>query len=376
MAIPYDENLKIEYLSRVFDRTRISNCYKYFWFIAILGKITPDKTSFTYDELITEMIADAWYMVAEYHLRLGPNNTTDNLEEAVKYVFSELNQERIPSTEKREILVEYLTHLTDRKYLGYKDILTYNVPYCLQSPFYDTSSDRLLKNPSKNVIDRINMQDRLMYYFGAFKRLQTIITINSEWVGYLCKNREILIDWARYNLIGYLQDRNPSVPGIADKILPPYKRKLEKAKEYWKAVVSADSSLEDIYGGNQLNDIAISIDHFVPWQYVAHDELWNLNPTTKSINSSKSNNLPDWDTYFESLCELEYKAHELSFTNKKVMAAFNKCADYHVNNDEIRRALYSEHLDRTVFYTRLENVIKPVYDSAKNCGFREWIYSD
>ncbi|MBE5919975.1 MAG: hypothetical protein E7272_09045 [Pseudobutyrivibrio ruminis] len=24
----------------------------------------------------------------------------------------------------------------------------------------------------------------------------------------------------------------------------------------------------------------ISIDHFVPWSYVAHDEMWNLNPTT------------------------------------------------------------------------------------------------
>ncbi|MBO4679709.1 MAG: hypothetical protein J5626_08565 [Lachnospiraceae bacterium] len=375
MAIPYDDNLKIEYLSRVFDRNRISNCYKYFWFIAILRKIAPDKTSFTYDELITEMVADAWYMVAEYHLRLGPNNTTDNLEEAVKYVFSELNQERIPSTEKREVLVEYLTQLTDRKYLDYKNVLTYNVPYCLQSPFYDTS-DRLLKNPSKSVIDRINMQNRLMYYFGAFKRLQTLITISEEWVGYLCKNREILIDWARYNLIGYLQDRNPSVPGIADKILPPYNRKLDKAKEYWKTVISADSSLQDIYGGNHLSGIAISIDHFVPWQYVAHDELWNLNPTTKSINSSKSNNLPEWDIYFEPLCELEYKAHELSFTNAKVTAAFNKCADYHVNNDEIRRALYSEQLERAEFSTRLEKVLRPVYDSAKNCGFREWIYNE
>ncbi len=140
--------------------------------------------------------------------------------------------------------------------------------------------------------------------------------------------------------------------------------------------ITIQASLEDIYGGYQLSDIDISIDHFVPWQYVAHDELWNLNPTTKSINSCKSNNLPNWDIYFISLCELEYKAHELSFTNPKVTAAFNKCADYHVNNDEIRRALYSEHLDRAVFYTRLENVIKPVYDSAKNCGFREWKYCD
>lgn len=32
------------------------------------------------------MIADAWYMVIEYHLRLGPVGVKDNLEEAVKHV--------------------------------------------------------------------------------------------------------------------------------------------------------------------------------------------------------------------------------------------------------------------------------------------------
>lgn len=376
MHIPSDDNLKIEYLSRVFDRNRVSNCYKYFWFLAILGKISSEKRTFSYDELITEMVADAWYMVAEYRLRLGPSNTTDNLEEAVKYVYSELNKEQIPSTEKREILVEYLRQLNDSKYLRIKRTLTDNVPYCLQSPFYDTSADRLLKSPSKNVIDRINQQSRLIYYFGEYNRLLTNITISDEWVNYLCRNREILIDWTRYNLIGYLQDRNPNVPGIADKIIPPYKRKLEHAKEYWNIVIAADGSLTDIYGGNRLSDITISVDHFVPWQYVAHDELWNLNPTTKNINSSKSNNLPEWDVYFEPLCELEYKAHELSFTNNAVKKALDKCADYHVNNSEVRRALYSEQLERPEFSSRLEKVLRPVYDSARNCGFREWIYRD
>lgn len=376
MYIPGDDSLKIEYLSRVFDRKRVSNCYKYFWFLAILSKITPENKSFSYDELITEMVADAWYMVAEYHLRLGPNNTTDNLEEAVKYVYGDLNKEKIPSTEKREVLVEYLKNLKDKKYLKYKTKLTDNVPYCMQTPFYDTMSDRLLKNPSKSVIDRINMQSRLIYYFGTFKQLFTDITISDEWVGYLCKNREILIDWARYNLIGYLQDRNPSVPGIADKILPPENRDLAQAKKYWLTVIAADNSLKDIYGRNFLSEISISIDHFVPWQYVAHDELWNLHPTTKRINSSKSNNLPDWDKYFDSLSDLEYRANELRYTNENVRTAFEKCAERHVNNSEIRRALYSDRLARAEFYNRLDKVLRPVYDSAINCGFREWVYTD
>ena len=41
---------------------------------------------------------------------------------------------------------------------------------------------------------------------------------------------------------------------------------------------------------------------------LGNDELWNLNPTTKNINSKKSNNLPDWDLYFPRLQKQEYRA--------------------------------------------------------------------
>ena len=68
--LPYDEKLNIGYLSRLFDNT--SNCYKFFWFQAILRKLTEEVARFSYEELVNEMIADAWYMVIEYHLRLGP----------------------------------------------------------------------------------------------------------------------------------------------------------------------------------------------------------------------------------------------------------------------------------------------------------------
>lgn len=78
-------------------------------------------------------------------------------------------------------------------------------------------------------------------------------------------------------------------------------------------------------------DQKISVDHFVPWQYVAHDELWNLHPTTKSINSSKSNNLPVWDMYFSQLAGLEYQSYKLSKENDVVKGAFDNIAKYHLN---------------------------------------------
>ena len=373
MYLPYAENLKIEYLSRVFDRNRISNCYKYFWFMAILRKVNENENSFSFDELINEMIADAWYMVAEYNLRLGPNNTIDNLEEVVKYLFHDLYKETVASSVSREKLLGILQNETDRKFLEYKSKLTNNVPYCMQTPFYDTS-DRLLKNPGKNTIDLINRQERLMYYFDSYRQLRTTIVVDKEWTGYFIRNREILMNWTRYNLVGYLQDRNPAVPGIVDKILPPASRKLARVTKYWETVITAAPELRDIYGDNRLSEIKVSIDHFVPWQYVAHDELWNLHPTTKNINSSKGNHLPRFDKYFESLVGLEYKAYQLRDTDKRVQKVFEDCAAYHVNNSEVRKALYVSGLSREDFALRLENVISPVYEAAKNCGFREWVY--
>ena len=62
MHLPHSEELEVQYLSRLFDNT--SECYKFFWFQAIVTKILEGKNTITYEELIDEMIADAWYMMS------------------------------------------------------------------------------------------------------------------------------------------------------------------------------------------------------------------------------------------------------------------------------------------------------------------------
>ncbi len=369
MYLPYEDNLKIGELSRVFDRSRISNCYKYFWFMAILEKISDEKYAFTYDELITEMVADAWYMVNEYKLRLGPANTTDNLEEAARHLYTTVFNQELPTTIAKEKLLEKLKNVDDKTYQACKTNLIINVPYCMLSPFYPE-----IKNPGKDKIDNINQSKRLLYYFSEFNRLKTTIRISDEWVSYLIRNNEILKDWTRYNLIKYLQDRNPHVPGIADKLVPQQTRDLGRVKAFWEKVITVDSSLQEIYADKEISEIKISIDHFVPWQYVSHDELWNLSPTTKSINSKKSNNLADWNVYFEKLSNLEFRANELRYTNDRVAEAFEKCVEHHVNNADVYKALYKDRIDYTEFRNRLVNILDPVYMSAKNCGFCEGRY--
>ena len=373
MQLPYSEELNIGYLSRLFDNT--TNCYKFFWFQAILHKLDSTHSRFTFNELINEMIADAWYMVTEYHLRLGPLGITDNLEEVVKYIYETYS---FPSSEKREKILAFLESVDDAKIKKYKSDLTLNVPYRLQVPFYDEINieRNMWSGPKQNLTDEINRQRRLMYYFMMISGLGTVIEVDATWAEYLVKHKEILKCWTQLKLIQYLQNKNPSVPGIADKIEPPVARDIERVRKYWKLIIQIDPSLHDIYGDVDLSDQTISVDHFVPWQYVAHDELWNLHPTTRSINSSKSNLLPAWDVYFDSLGEIEFRAYRLKYENEMVAREFNKIAPYHLNNQEIRNQLYVDGVTEPEFKPRLDHIIRPVYESAKNCGFREWVYSE
>ncbi len=368
--LPFDEKLNIGYLSRLFDNT--TNCYKFFWFQAILHRLTEDKTRLTYDELVNEMIADAWYMVTEYHLHLGPIGGTDNLENAVKHI---AQTRGFRSSEKREVIIAYLENSEDRELTTYKKKLIENVPYWLQSPFFDEITiDRKERGNIQFLSDKINRQHRLLYYYEAFQYLSTVISLNEDWVPYLLRNKEILLGWMQINLIHYLQKRNPSVPGIADKLSAPQSRDIERVRKYWKLLIELRPDIKDIYGHIELAGEKISVDHFVPWQYVAHDELWNLHPTTRSINSGKSNGLPDWDEYFNQLCKLEYISYGLSKEQPKVIEAFRKIADYHINNEEVRRSLYCDGLTENEFRERLNNVICPVYDAARNYGFWQCTY--
>lgn len=59
--------------------------------------------------------------------------------------------------------------------------------------------------------------------------------------------KAIITGWLEYNLITYLQKRNPSVPGISSKLSPPTERKLDRAKKFWRSVIEYKQDI----GANQ-----------------------------------------------------------------------------------------------------------------------------
>ena len=47
-----------------------SYCYKFYWLEALVKIVDEDAVQVTFDAIINEMIANAWYTVLEYHIHL------------------------------------------------------------------------------------------------------------------------------------------------------------------------------------------------------------------------------------------------------------------------------------------------------------------
>ncbi|WP_313256618.1 hypothetical protein [Lacrimispora sp.] len=255
MQLPYSEYLNVERLGRLLDKMSVS--YKIFWFQAIVNKVVSGKETLTYQELINEMIADSWYKVSEYKLNLGPSDTLETL---VHHIYEICGMK---TSEKKAYILRYLEQCKDKKVSDMKETLTYHVPYRLQAPFVEKFVGSEWNISKQNLASRLNQEKRLIYYFSDICGMNTSIFIRSEWSGYIRKNQEILKWWIQYNLIMYLQRRNPNVPGISCKLKPPQNRKLNRVFKYWKTIMEI-APVNDIYGNEVLTGETLSIDHFIP----------------------------------------------------------------------------------------------------------------
>lgn len=80
----YYNNLDIEGFSLMMKDP--SYCYKFYWLEAIVQLISQDVKSTTFNDIIDEMICNAWYIVLEFHVHLSgmmEGEVRDGLERAV-----------------------------------------------------------------------------------------------------------------------------------------------------------------------------------------------------------------------------------------------------------------------------------------------------
>ena len=159
-----------------------------------------------------------------------------------------------------------------------------------------------------------------------------------------------------------------AVPGLVKKFeLPESRISLETQRKFWAPFLTSSHLAKDIFG-NQLDPNNFALDHFLPWTFVVHNQIWNLTPMDRSLNSSKSDQIPR-DSYIRPLA-LQHKnlvRYHFSKDRKRSEDFFTEyenflgieIADFLSASDAQVIELYQEHLD-------------PLQQTALNMGFPLW----
>lgn len=372
--LKYKNELNIDSFIHMLDDT--AECYKFYWLDALLKLFSLGKTEIVFDDLINQMIADAWYSVVEYHLHLGPKNASGKIMNSLERAVIKLSQlTNIPNDADRDTIILAVKE-NDRELHGEKDQLTKNVPYRMLSPFMHEikGNDRIWDQKKRLIayIEQLNKKECIPYQITDGAGLKKHVVINEEWQDFFMDNFVTISGWIEVKKVRYLQGRNPGVPGIIYKLVPENnkQRKLRYVRNLWNTIIET-KPVYDIYSEKLLGLNDFDIDHFVPWSFVANDELWNLLPMDSSLNSSKSNNLPQWK-YFELFAKNQYMMYESAKSSEKIMDKFKKCQRDNLVMPWSMEELYIAENDREAFIKVLEEKLHPVYDSARIQGYEIW----
>lgn len=371
----YYNRLDIEGFSQMMKDP--SYCYKFYWLEAIVNLISADVTETTFDEIIDEMIANAWYSVREFHIHLSgmqsDGNVRDGLERAIIYL-SELSQ--LPANaSKVEIKNEIKKYNTDLK--KNKEQLTNMVPYRALSGFFRKSEEQADWGSIVRLTSYIQHIDQsitpLPYTLGTGSKLKKEVYFNTSWIRMIQDNTVSILGWIQYEKVKWLQNNNPEVPGLVYKLAPMDEkmRKLNKVRKLWEGILES-GEVRDVFTDQPVVPKQYDVDHFIPWSFVMNDELWNLMPMDSSLNSSKSNKLPKWNPFFNRFAANQYMLYETIHQKDGIYRLFEACYKDNLHSIWAGQELYRKGNSREEFYNILLKNMRPVYDSARRQGYEIW----
>lgn len=375
-GLPNSEHLDVLALSRLFsDKT---NSYKYLFFLALLNILSrgffnpsnPIKLS----DLVVEMLVIAWYPHSAFGLSFGSQDKiTDKLDDLNLEIQKPLLE--VTKGDMKYLREQILNRGIDEKLIrGLIKYLTRYVPFLLIRPFFAETKgmkkDNEIKNKIISLAEEVFNTRKPLYKFTLD---QNSIEIHPEWLNYIKTHYKILYGWASWGFLEYMQAKNPSMPGIVNKIFPPEesRKAMPEQTRFWKTIITHSSErITCIYSGAEVDTNNLSLDHFLPWKFVAHNQLWNLIPIPKNVNSSKFDRIPA-ELYLEELAKVQHTGLVIArkYFEKK---SWNRCiesyiVDFQFSEDEL--------LNFDIFLHKYVSQIKPRMSLAISYGFEgDWIY--
>jgi hypothetical protein len=354
-----------------------SYCYKFYWLEAIVQLIAEGVTETTFDAVIDEMICNAWYSVREFHIHLSgmqlDGQVRDGLERAV------IRLSEISSLQANASKVEIKNAIKEhnRELKAAKEQLTNMVPYRALAGFFDKAEEKADWNSITRLtayIERINRDVVLLpYTLGDSSKLKKKIHFQPSWVEMIQDNTVAILGWIQYEKVKWLQNNNPEVPGLIYKLAPldEKMRKLSHVRKLWDGILDLHI-VNDVFTDIPIDRTQYDVDHFIPWSFVMNDELWNLMPMDSSLNSVKSNRLPDWNDFFIRFAKNQFIMYEMIYEKEGIRKLFEACYRDNLHSIWANQELYRKGNSDVEFYGILEKNMRPVYDSARRQGYDVW----
>lgn len=291
MHLPSAPDLPIKKLAACFNNT--SATYKFYWLLSIIQEIEEGKMKIPKRNLFARMISNAWYTVNYFHVSFGKQ---DKIQEAIHFIKT-LEQIEINNTS--DFVNHTLVHSQNPETRSILNHFNSNVPHWFLSPWFPGQSKSDIYSNSKLY------QNQCIYAL-----YDESIIINQEWLSYIHHNTKILKDFCYWNLAIFLQNKNPNVPDIPGKLVKPGKRVslTKQRKKYWDIIFRKLGTINCIYTEKPLTIDDYAVEHFIPYNFVSHDLIWNLIPADVSFNSAKSDKLPKLDKHFRKFYNLQQLA--------------------------------------------------------------------
>lgn len=279
--------------------------YKFFWFLALLEKTRTASgradLSLEVTAVAREMVAQAWPCRRLYKLWFGHQDRLQQLIDKLAEQSSLADSARVDEVQNAAAL------LSDDEVA----ILTDYVPYRFLTPWFRGALAGVKDHARRGLIQLLAERSARSprpapYSFDTVVGRPRALITSGKWLTFLQSNHLPLKAFAQLSLAKYFEVRNPGIPGIINKLERPGVRKLERAREFWDAVLE-HQPLRCVYSGELIRR-GYDLDHFLPWSFVTHDLIWNLAPAPRLVNLNKSDAVPNLGLYLGPFVEQHYRA--------------------------------------------------------------------
>ena len=352
-----------------------SASYKFYWLESLVKLVTQGRERASFSEVADGMIACAWHSVTEFRIHLSGfvgGEVRDALERAVWRLREASGlSSRASDVEIRDALLEHAAALREDKIQ-----LTRMVPYRALAGFFGKGDQVPWGSPGK-FAEFAERQSRehgaLPYLFGRGPSLEREVLFHPEWAKFICGNAAAILGWIQFEKLRWLQGVNIDVPGLVFKLAPPDAgmRRLVRVRKLWDAIL-AQHPVQDVFKGSPVCRDSYDVDHFVPWSFVMHDEIWNLTPMDPSLNAAKSNRLPPWEPFFRRFAANQHLLYSQVQASPAIGRLFMECRKDNLHAIWAIQELYRPGNAREVFYGILERNLRPVYEAARRQGYETW----